>query len=1335
MTFTQLTPGTLFAEDFHVIQPLGEGGMGAVYVVHQRSTNAHRALKLMRPELLQDAKLRERFHLEATISTAIGSEHVVKVITAGIDHATGLPYLVMELLEGEGLEAMVNRRGAIPWNETYLLLAQLCHGLAAAHANAVVHRDLKPENIYVARSHRADVPFTVKILDFGIAKVVAEAMATSRAATQSLGTPLFMAPEQANPRSVVSPSTDVWSLALITFYMMTGRMYWLSANVESASIHSLLAEILQSPMAPPSVRLAELGGAECLLPTGFDAWFGACTQRDPAARYGAADAAFQALSPLLRGAAMRGTFAAAPGAGTLDTQHYVQTVGWNQAQGQTVAAAVGPSGTQLADVKSGPIDRQAATQWQSPGGAVGTRPWNPGPTVSSSVVGAAHVQAATGPMVTTGAGGLSRTTPPPSKRSRVALLVGLMAALVGIVTVAAGATGYSLWAKERVEYCAEIIEPWSEPQCSRAVPESDVAQRARSYRITRSKGHVREVVFVNNAGQPVEDDRGYCRWTYTYEGGRVKEQTLHAKDGRVLAIFRFSSDHTRVEILGPAGTPYPAPETECVVGELELDEHGLVTKDRCFSIKGSPTADRDGAFGSMSRYDDRSRLLEVTTLGPDGNPAFDKYHRQVIRREYGAVGDVVKESFTTVDGKPHPDDNGCCGYAYERDKVGNDTKSTCLGPDGQPTLDRRGIAEVRSQYDARGNLIDVRHFDLSGKPTYDNNGVAGVKERFDDRGHPIERRFFGVDGRPTNSAKGVAGYDQKYDGDHVIAITYVGIDGKPTHNRDSVAGKRHKYDERGNVVETSYVDVQGKPMLCEDGYATERMKRDANDEVSERAYFDAGGLPVVTEEGYATVRYELDDMGHVVKESYFGVDGSPTLASSWAAAVTRSFDDRGNELETTYLGLDGQPTFHREGYAIVRRAFNDRGTAVQESYFDPAGKPAWSIEGMGMKRVKVDDHGRVIEESYHDPEGRLIPNENGVAVERKQYDAAGRVVMLSKLDAFNRPVRDKESGYAARMSAYDQRGNALQHTYLDEKAKPITGKDKVAIVRYEYDERGELTAESYFDAAANPIAGPSGAHVERTKRDARGYATEWAFFDAAGDPVKTREGYILVRTGYDELGRQNEWRYFDAEGKPVKLPSGYASSFKESDARGRCTRTWTTDETGRPAMVDGYHEARYEYDARGNRTLEVTLDGDGQPAKRRGGYAQVWSTYDERSNLIERGYLDASGQPAKQMLTSRYTHDARGDVIETRLFDWKGKPGPNSEGVSIERVKRDDRGRAIERSYFDKDDKPGFYRPLGGSSVRIKYDETGTVREEQVLDTRGRVTKTLRYDAEGNLVK
>jgi serine/threonine-protein kinase len=297
-----LKPGTIFAGDFRIVSPLNTGGMGVVYVADQISTGCQRALKIMLPELLNDQELRDRFLREARVCARIPSDHVVQVVAAGIDQGTATPWLAMELLHGEDLSEYIERRGGVTPSGLIEIFRQLCHALGAAHSVGVVHRDLKPENIFLSVSKRAGAPFTVKVLDFGIAKMIADASAKM---TALIGSPLWMAPEQMDPRMQISPATDVWPLCLLAFWLLTGQHYWRSARIKPLSMHAIMREVLFEPVAPASERAAELGVGD-RIPLGFDQWFARCATRDTGARIQNALAALAELEHFL-GNGPRGT--------------------------------------------------------------------------------------------------------------------------------------------------------------------------------------------------------------------------------------------------------------------------------------------------------------------------------------------------------------------------------------------------------------------------------------------------------------------------------------------------------------------------------------------------------------------------------------------------------------------------------------------------------------------------------------------------------------------------------------------------------------------------------------------------------------------------------------------------------------------------------------------------------------------------------------------------------------------------------------------------------------------------------------------------------------------
>ena len=301
-----LAAGSIFARDFRIVRLLGAGGMGAVYVAEQLSTGKQRALKLMQPQLVADASLRRRFEQEARIGARIESDHVVEVHAAGIDDDTQMPWLVMELLRGEDLGTYAQRRGKLPLNEVRAILEQLCHAMGAAHAAGIVHRDLKPENIFLAEARTTSSSRLVKVLDFGIAKLVAE---SGNVATTAMGSPLWMAPEQTEARAL-SPAADVWAIGLITFHLLTGLHLWRATDGE-VTLPRLLRDVLFEPIPKASARAAERGLASCV-PPGFDEWLGRCVVRDPSSRFADASQAFRALALLTEPAAHEATAYASP---------------------------------------------------------------------------------------------------------------------------------------------------------------------------------------------------------------------------------------------------------------------------------------------------------------------------------------------------------------------------------------------------------------------------------------------------------------------------------------------------------------------------------------------------------------------------------------------------------------------------------------------------------------------------------------------------------------------------------------------------------------------------------------------------------------------------------------------------------------------------------------------------------------------------------------------------------------------------------------------------------------------------------------------------------------
>lgn len=272
-----LTPGSIFAGRYEVKCLLGQGGMGAVYEVVHRETRRRVALKVLLPVLVSDSDARARFSQEASITAGIESEHVVETFDAGVDRESGCPFIVMELLRGESLGERLAARQRMSPNDVVEILRQVGAALQETHARGIIHRDLKPDNVFLAR--REDGSCRVKVLDFGIAKVLEQAGLSRN--TVNIGTPLYMAPEQLDG-SRIGPATDLFALTHIAFELLTGESYW-EHEVRTAQSTMVLLRWIEAGMPElPSTRAQKLG---IFVGAAFDAWFLRGTARDPRQRF------------------------------------------------------------------------------------------------------------------------------------------------------------------------------------------------------------------------------------------------------------------------------------------------------------------------------------------------------------------------------------------------------------------------------------------------------------------------------------------------------------------------------------------------------------------------------------------------------------------------------------------------------------------------------------------------------------------------------------------------------------------------------------------------------------------------------------------------------------------------------------------------------------------------------------------------------------------------------------------------------------------------------------------------------------------------------------------
>jgi serine/threonine-protein kinase len=274
--------GTVVAGKYQIERPLTRGGMGSIWVARHLKLDMPVAVKLMAPALAETVEGRARFEREARAAALIQSPNVAQIHDYGVEDGT--PYIVMELLAGEDLGARLHRTRRLSIATIAAIFTQISKALRRAHELGVVHRDLKPANIFLARVDDDEI---VKVLDFGIAKLTGTGAAEEATATGLvLGSIHYMSPEQARGVREIDHRSDLWSLAVIAFRAIVGRLPF-----PGAQMGDVIIKICSEPIPRPSDLAPDLG-------PDVDAFFARALARDPADRWQTARELADALAHL-----------------------------------------------------------------------------------------------------------------------------------------------------------------------------------------------------------------------------------------------------------------------------------------------------------------------------------------------------------------------------------------------------------------------------------------------------------------------------------------------------------------------------------------------------------------------------------------------------------------------------------------------------------------------------------------------------------------------------------------------------------------------------------------------------------------------------------------------------------------------------------------------------------------------------------------------------------------------------------------------------------------------------------------------------------------------------
>ncbi|TMQ10375.1 MAG: hypothetical protein E6J91_26720 [Deltaproteobacteria bacterium] len=270
---------------YRVLQQIGKGGMGTVWLAEHTMLGRRAALKLLHPMFTMRPEIVTRFFNEARAATAISDPGIVQIFDYG-HHVDGTAYIAMEMLEGEPLDRRLKRMGRLPITDALRIMRQVASTLGVAHRSGIVHRDLKPENVFLVHDPEVIGGERAKILDFGIAKLTSDTNVVTNTSAV-MGTPAYMSPEQCRGAGRVDHRADVYSVGCTLFALITGGPPF---DVEGSG--EIIAAHLREPPPAPSSRVGNV-------PPEIDALILRCLAKDPARRFASGTELASAIGALI----------------------------------------------------------------------------------------------------------------------------------------------------------------------------------------------------------------------------------------------------------------------------------------------------------------------------------------------------------------------------------------------------------------------------------------------------------------------------------------------------------------------------------------------------------------------------------------------------------------------------------------------------------------------------------------------------------------------------------------------------------------------------------------------------------------------------------------------------------------------------------------------------------------------------------------------------------------------------------------------------------------------------------------------------------------------------
>ncbi len=1119
--------------NYRVVRLLGFGGMGSVYLAVNTNIDQEVAIKVLRPEFAHNAELRAKFKQEAQLLCSLDHPGIVKFINY-VEKPEGV-FLIMEYVKGITLEDFITKKnGLIVESKAYPLLKEILDAFEYAHSKGIVHQDIKPSNIIIQEDGH------VKIMDFGIARIVSEA----RQKGTVMGTPEYMSPEQIYGNSVDARS-DIYSLGVLIHNMLTGKAPYDSTRLTEQ-------EIKQRVVKDNLPRMIE---CYPYISDKIQKVVDKATQKVPETRYQSCsemkDAVKKALAPdaipkpLLYGGATAVVIALIAAFFTWD--YFRLKVNYYADYVEIYGVPKGIGKLSGSDVKH----REASYRFESQKGKVRRVSY-----VNSLGNLVSHHDSETIDKIvdmtlTYSEGDDKVDTEIFRNQSGKVLYVKDFDSNLKTCTFR---LNDELGTEMTLNSQVELFESPFDNSSNKG--KSKISKYILKF---DDKGFLSKVEYAGFGNVRVPDGQGIFGREYN-----------HDKEGRVIEEL----------YLGKDGTPKA---TQFGLGKKKFsyDKDGRMTKIVYLTVDDKPSSDGNNCPVVDLTYDKWGNRLSEKYSDIDGNPMLRKDNQVAgYLYEYNDLGQCVKLKFIGIDGGATYA-NGASGFINEYDNNGFQSKRTFIDAQGNIAVwneDGLAFSSLETDNDEKGNITEYRILNPSGK-LIDTASFARKECRYDSVGNLLSEMYLDDKDNVCIPPKfGYAGFELKYNPQGRVArLTYIDKNKMPMTLPDlHYCYYTLDYDVRGNLSRTSYFDKDGKPILNNEGIASVEYVYDENGNEKSRQFYDDKGNPCVLNWFCSKIENDYDDQGNITAFRYLNTEGKPMLVNG-VAAYEFEFDNRGNKIRERPLGLNGMLA---NGCFDLRMKYDNLDNVIENSYFNGSGQPVACNEGYHKEVMKYNSNNQCTETEFYGVNGKLVnAGNNKCAVIKREYDSRGNMISQTYFNSNGNRGTDNLKVHKY-FNQYDKITNKICHQIsFGADGKPIIANNTAAEGRLEYDSRGNVVKLQCYDGYGEKVNGLRGWHETRYEYNDAGEMVSEAYFSLEGKPVKDNaSGYHKTTITYNDMRMPKSQSYLDANGKLTLIAGGYAIEKKKYNNQNQRTEIAYFGVNGKPTdTTNGWHKEVYSY--------------------------------------------------------------------------------------------------------------------------------------------------------------